>query len=77
MKNNKILQLIKKQFPRTKKIKISENEDIIKSGILDSIEIMNLVTIIEKKFYFNLKEFSKNKNRKITLKTLSKFCKKI
>ena len=48
MKNNKILQLIKKQFPRTKKIKISENEDIIKSGILNSIEIMNLVTIIEK-----------------------------
>ena len=77
MKNNKILQLIKKQFPRTKKIKISENGDIIKSGILDSIEIMNLVTIIEKKFHFNLKEFSKNKNRKITLKTLSKFCKKI
>ena len=54
MKNNKILQLIKKQFPRTKKIKISENEDIIKSGILD-LEIMNLVTIIEKKFHFNLK----------------------
>ena len=77
MKKNKILILIHKQFPRTKKIKFKENDDLIRNNILDSLEIMTLVSIIEKKFSFNLKKFSKDKKRKITIKTLTQFSKKL
>lgn len=77
MKNNKILLLIFKEFPRVKKIKFKENDDLIRNNILDSLEIMTLVTLIEKKFSFNLKKFSKDKKRKITIKTLSQFSKNI
>ena len=66
MKKNKILELINKQFPRTKKLKFNINDDLVKINILDSLEIMTLITLIEKKFSFNLKKFSKNKKRKIT-----------
>ena len=77
MKKNKILILINKQFPRTKKIKFKENDDLIRNNVLDSLEIMTLVSIIEKKFSFNLKKFSKDKKRKITIKSLSDFSKKV
>ena len=77
MKKNKILELINKQFPRTKKLKFKSNDDLIKINILDSLEIMTLVTLIEKKFFFNLKKFSKDKKRKITIKTLSQFSKNV
>ena len=50
MKKNKILELINKQFPRTKKLKFKSNDDLIKINILDSLEIMTLVTLIEKNF---------------------------
>ena len=77
MKKNKILILIYKEFPRVKKIRFKENDDLIKNNILDSLEIMTLVTLIEKKFSFSLKKFSKDKKRKITVKTLSEFSKNV
>ena len=77
MKKNKILELINKKFPRTKKLKFNINDDLVKINILDSLEIMTLITLIEKKLSFNLKKFSKNKKIKITIKSLSQFSKNI
>ena len=73
MQKNKILDLIYKKFPRTKKLKFNNKEDLVKESILDSLEIMTLISIIEKKFSFNLKKFAKNKNKKITIQNLSDF----
>ena len=77
MKKNKILDLVHNKFPRTKKLKFDKKDDLIKENILDSLEIMTLISIVEKKFSFNLKKFAKNKNRKITIQTLSEFSKDV
>ena len=48
VKNEKYLSKLIKNFPRLKKVKISKNEDLVKNGIIDSLELMKLISYLKK-----------------------------
>ena len=62
MTEKKFFDLLKKNFTHLKIIKIKTNQDLLKDYILDSLELMTLVSILEKKKIFNLKDYAKKKN---------------
>ena len=69
---NKFETILIKNFPRLKKIKINKNDDLIKSGIIDSLELMKLISILEKKNKFNFNKYQK-KNKNFKINNLEKF----
>jgi acyl carrier protein len=71
MKNN-IVNILIKNFPRLKKTKIGKNEDLVKSGIIDSLELMKLIDYLEKKHKFNFNTYQK-KNKNFKISSLEKF----
>tara|TARA_B100001094_G_C17835225_1_gene625183 strand:- start:94 stop:312 length:219 start_codon:yes stop_codon:yes gene_type:complete len=71
MKNN-IEKILTKNFPRLKKTKISKNIDLIKNGIIDSLELMKLISYLEKKHKFNFNLYQK-KNKNFKISNLEKF----
>ncbi len=71
MKNN-FEKILIKNFPRLKKIKINKNIDLIKSGIIDSLELMKLISYLEKKHKFNFNTYQK-KNKNFKISSLEKF----
>jgi acyl carrier protein len=71
MKNN-IKNILLKNFPRLKKIKFIENDDLINNGILDSLELIKLLTILKKVYKFDLKKYQK-KNNNFKIKNLENF----
>ena len=68
----KVEQLLIKNFPRLKKIKLKKNDDLIKTGILDSLELVKLITILEKKHNFSFKKYQK-KNNNFKIASIEKF----
>lgn len=71
MKNN-IKIILLKNFSRLKKIKFNENDDLINNGILDSLELIKLLTILKKVYQFDLKKYQKKYNN-FKIKNLEKF----
>ena len=71
MKNN-FHKILIKNFPRLKKVKISKNEDLVKNGIIDSLELMKLISYLEKKHKFNFNSYQK-KNKNFKISNLEKF----
>ena len=68
----KVILVIKNLFPRLKKTSLEMNSDLIKDGIIDSLELLGLITALEKNYKFNFKKYQKiNQNFKI--KDLEKF----
>ena len=61
MTEKKFFDLLKKNFTHLKIIKIKTNQDLLKDYILDSLELMTLVSILEKKKIFSLKDYAKKK----------------
>lgn len=71
MKNN-IKSILLKNFSRLKKIKFNENDDLINNGILDSLELIQLLTILKKVYKFDLKKYQKKYNN-FKIKNLENF----
>ena len=70
----KINTIIKKTFKRLKKNEIYENLDLMKSGLIDSLELVKLLTLFEKKHEFNFKKYQK-KHKNFIVKNLEKYIK--
>lgn len=62
MTEKEICNLLKKNFKHLKKKKIDMTNDLIKDHIIDSLELMGLVSILEKKKIFNLRQYAKKEN---------------
>ena len=60
MKKINIIAFIKKKFPFIKG-KISKDADLVKDNILDSLELMELITFLEKNSKFKIKKYLKKK----------------
>ena len=71
MKYN-IIKIIKKKFPKIKNKKIDINSEVLNEFILDSLEMMQLIDLLEKNYNFNLKKYSK-KYKDFKLKNMEKF----
>ena len=71
MKKINISIIIKKKFPSVK-TKIAKESDLIKDNILDSLELMNLISYLEKVSKFKVKNYLK-KNEKFIIKKMEKF----
>ena len=62
MTNKFFFELLKKKFSHLKISKLKTNQDLLKDYILDSLELMKLVSILEKKKIFSLKDYAKKEN---------------
>ncbi len=71
MKKISIADIIKKKFPSVK-TKITKESDLIEDNILDSLELMNLISYLEKVSRFKVKNYLK-KNKKFVIKKMEKF----
>ena len=68
-----LIKLIKKKFNHLKNIKILKHNDLLKDNILDSLELMSLLSYLEKISNFKIKSYlRKNKNLKVN--NLENFC---
>ena len=73
MKKISIPDIIKKKFPSVK-TKITKESDLIDDNILDSLELMNLISYLEKVSKFKVKSYLK-KNEKFIIKKMEEFLK--
>ena len=71
MKKISIADIIKKKFP-TVKTKITKESDLIEDNILDSLELMILISYLEEVSKFKVKNYLK-KNKKFVIKKMEKF----
>ena len=51
-----------KLFPRFKNIKFSKNSDLLKIPSFDSLDLITLVSYLDKKYNFNVIKYQKKKN---------------
>ena len=58
-KTRNIISTIIDLFPRLKKINLNMNSDLINDGIIDSLELLGLIEVLEKKYKFDLKIIKK------------------
>ena len=63
-----------KLFPRLKKKKIKTSDDLIKKAILDSMDLVTLITHLNKKYKFDIDKFQKKYN-KYSIQNLDNFIK--
>lgn len=71
---SKTQQSLIKLFPRFKKKTIKPADDLVKNGILDSMDLVNLVSLLSKKYKFDFDKYQK-KHKKYTISNLDKFLK--
>ncbi len=71
---SKTHQTLIKLFPRLKKNKIKKTDDLVKKGILDSMDLVTLITRLKKNFKFDLDKYQKRFN-KFTIENLDNFLK--
>ena len=62
MKKINLISIIQKKFPLIKE-KISKDSNLIDEHILDSLELMELITFLSENFNFNAKSYLKNKKK--------------
>ena len=70
---SKTQEALKKLFPRFKKT-IKTNDDLVKKAILDSMDLVTLVTMLSKKYKFDIDRYQK-KHKKFTIDKLDSFIK--
>lgn len=51
-----------KLFPRFKNIKFKKNSDLLKIPSFDSLDLLTLVSHLDKKYNFNIIKYQKKKN---------------
>tara|TARA_B110000037_G_scaffold222322_1_gene296681 strand:+ start:8395 stop:8631 length:237 start_codon:yes stop_codon:yes gene_type:complete len=67
MTEKEFFYLLKKKYKHLNNIKISIKQDLIKDYIIDSLELMQFISILEKTKKFELKNYlKKNNNFKIS-----------
>tara|TARA_B110000977_G_C10625912_1_gene318146 strand:+ start:157 stop:378 length:222 start_codon:yes stop_codon:yes gene_type:complete len=71
MKKINISIIIKKKFPSVK-TKITKESDLLEDNILDSLELMNLISYLEEVSKFKVKNYLK-KNKKFIIKKMEEF----
>ena len=71
MKKINISTIIKKKFPSIK-TKFTKDSDLLNENILDSLELMNLISHLEKISKFKVRNYLK-KNEKFIIKEMEKF----
>ena len=71
MKKINISDIIKKKFPAVT-TKITKESDLIGDNILDSLELMNLISYLEEISKFKAKNYLK-KNKTFIIKKMEKF----
>ena len=71
---SKTYEALKKLFPRFKKKTIKPNDDLVKKAILDSMDLVTLVTMLSKKYKFDIDRYQK-KHKKFTIDKLDNFIK--
>tara|TARA_E500000178_G_scaffold356619_1_gene436147 strand:- start:1927 stop:2163 length:237 start_codon:yes stop_codon:yes gene_type:complete len=71
-----LINILKKKFKHLKKKRISLKDDLVKELILDSLELMEFMSFLEKKKYLKLREYT-NKERDFKLSNILKFINKI
>ena len=71
---SKTHQTLVKLFPRLKKNKIKTTDDLVKKAILDSMDLVTLVTRLKKNYKFDIDKYQKKFN-KFTIKNLDNFLK--
>ena len=57
-----LIKIIKSKYPKLKK-KINKNTDLIEDMIFDSLELMNLIVHLERKYKFRTKDYLKENNK--------------
>ncbi len=70
-----LINILKKKFKHLKKKKISLKDDLVKQMILDSLELMEFMSFLEKKKYLKLREYT-NKEKNFELSNILKFINK-
>ncbi len=71
-KTRNIISTIIDLFPRLKKINLNMNSDLINDGIIDSLELLGLIEVLEKKYKFDFKDYQK-KNKNFKIRNLEKY----
>ena len=74
IKKINIIAIIKKKFKYLKNIKITKKSDLLADNILDSLELMELISDLEKINKFDIKKYYK-RNKYFSVETLEKYCK--
>lgn len=62
MKEKEIINLIKKKFKHLKNSNLDGKSDLISDYILDSLELMVILTTLEKKKLLKIRNFTKEEN---------------
>ena len=75
MTKKEFIDLLKKKFIHLKKNKINIEQDLLQDYILDSLELMQFISILEKKKIFNLKDYAK-KDDNFKISTILNFINK-
>ena len=69
-----IISYIKRKFKYLKNTKSTKKSDLLGENILDSLELMELMSDLEKNNKFDIKKYNK-KNNHFKIETLEKYCK--
>jgi len=69
---SKTYKTLVKLFPRLKKNKIKTSDDLVKKAILDSMDLVTLITRLKKNYKFDIDKYQK-KFDKFTIKNLDNF----
>lgn len=69
---SKTQETLSKLFPRFKKKTINPNDDLVKKAILDSMDLVTLITKLNKKYKFDIDKYQK-KHKKFTVNNLDNF----
>ena len=66
MKKINLIKILKNEYPKLKKKKISQKDDLIRDMIFDSLEAVKFLHYLENRYGFKIKNYmSKNKNFQI------------
>ncbi len=68
-----LIKTLKSKYPRIKKVK--KENDLTEDMIIDSMELMEFIILIEKKYNFQTKKYLK-KNKVFKIKLMEDFIKK-
>ena len=67
-----LINILKKKFKNLKNKKISLKDDLVDQMILDSLELMDFMSLLEKKKYLELRKYT-NKEKNFKLSNILKF----
>lgn len=69
-----LIKILKKKYPRLKKKKINKNLNLTEDLILDSLELVDVLTYLENKYNFSIKLYIKH-NKKFTINLIEEYIK--